>query len=70
MNITSRELRRQQVALTAAINKVQEEMATTLSGFETASEPELIEYYIYTYKAQEIKHTYLMKKLKEIYYKD
>lgn len=50
------------------ICKVQEEMAVTLNNFSNAIEPELLEYYTYFYKASEIKHTYMLKRLKKLYY--
>ncbi len=52
------------------ICKLQEEMAATLNQFSDVTEPELVDYYTYYYKANEIKHTYLLKKLKKIYYAD
>lgn len=54
--------------LSAEINKVQDEMAATLINFSDTTDPELLEYYTYYYKANEIKHGYLMRKLKKIYY--
>ncbi len=51
------------------LSKVQEEMAATLYNFENTTEPELLDYYTYTYKAKEIKHSYLLRKLKQLYYK-
>lgn len=54
--------------LAAEINRVQDEMAATLTNFSDTTEPELLEYYTYYYKANEIKHGYLMRKLKKIYY--
>lgn len=48
--------------------KVQEEMSAALSSFSDVIEPELMDYYTYSYKANELKHTYLIKKLKQIYY--
>lgn len=50
------------------IGKVQEEMAATLTNFSDTTDPELLEYYTYYYKANEIKHGYLLRKLKKIYY--
>ncbi len=52
------------------ICRLQEEMAATLNQFSDVTEPELVDYYTYYYKANEIKHTYLLKKLKKIYYAD
>lgn len=59
---------RDTAVLSQEINRVQEEMAATLSNFSDTTDPELLEYYTYQYKASEIKHGYLMKKLKKIYY--
>lgn len=50
------------------VNQLQEEMAATLNLFSDTIEPDLVDYYTYYYKAAEIKHTYLLKKLKKIYY--
>lgn len=50
------------------IYKLQEEMAATLSNFSNTIEPELLEYYTYFYKAIEVKHSYMLKRLKKIYY--
>lgn len=54
--------------LSAEIGRTQDEMAATLVNFSDTTEPELLEYYTYYYKAIEIKHGYLLKKLKKIYY--
>ncbi|MEG0906930.1 MAG: DUF2508 family protein [Cellulosilyticaceae bacterium] len=54
--------------LAYAIGEVQEEMAATLTNFSDTTDPELLEYYTYYYKANEIKHSYLLRKLKKIYY--
>ncbi len=54
--------------LSQEVGKVQEEMAATLHNFENTTEPELLDYYTYSYKAKQIKHDYLLKKLKEVYY--
>jgi len=54
--------------LASEVSKVQEEMAATLNSFSDVIEPELVDYYTYCYKASEIKHSYLLKKLKRIYY--
>lgn len=50
------------------INALHEEMAATLQNFSNTVEPELLEYYTYYYKASQLKHSYLMRKLKKIYY--
>lgn len=54
--------------LASEVSKVQEEMAATLNSFSDVTDPELVDYYTYCYKANEIKHSYLLKKLKRIYY--
>lgn len=54
--------------LSGEIGRTQDEMAVTLGNFSDTTEPELLEYYTYYYKAIEIKHGYLLKKLKKIYY--
>ncbi|MEF9958854.1 MAG: DUF2508 family protein [Niameybacter sp.] len=50
------------------ITALHEEMAATLANFSDTIEPELLEYYTYYYKASQIKHSYLLKKLKKLYY--
>ncbi len=50
------------------LSKVQEEMAATLYNFENTTEPELLDYYTYFYKAEQIKYGYILKKLKKVYY--
>lgn len=54
--------------LAREINALQEEMAATLTNFSDTIDPELLEYYTYYYKASQIKHSYLIKRLKKIYY--
>lgn len=54
--------------LARAINELHEEMAATLNHFSDTVEPELLEYYTYYYKASQLKHSYLIKQLKKIYY--
>lgn len=54
--------------LAREVGLVQDEMAAALSNFSGTTDPELLEYYTYYYKANEIKHGYLLKKLKAIYY--
>ena len=61
-------MEREQRLLAAEVAKVQEEMAAALSSFSDATEPEVVDYYTYYYKANEVKHSYLLKKLKQIYY--
>lgn len=61
--------RREETDLLAKeVGKVQEEMAATLNNFSGTNDPDLLEYYTYYYKANEIKHSYLLRRLKEIYY--
>jgi hypothetical protein len=62
------ELEQEKRMLASEVSKVQEEMAATLNSFSDVVEPELVDYYTYCYKANEIKHSYLLKKLKKIYY--
>ncbi|MGL4736105.1 MAG: DUF2508 family protein [Cellulosilyticaceae bacterium] len=54
--------------LAREVNLVQNEMAATMNNFSGTTDPELLEYYTYYYKANEIKHGYLLRKLKQIYY--
>ena len=54
--------------LAEEINALHEEMAATLQNFSNTVEPELLEYYTYCYKASQLKHSYLMRQLKKIYY--
>ncbi|OOB76990.1 MAG: DUF2508 domain-containing protein [Epulopiscium sp. Nuni2H_MBin003] len=56
--------------LSREVEKVQDELAATLHNFENTIEPELLDYYTYAYKANQIKHSYLLKKLKEVYYSE
>lgn len=50
------------------IEEVYKEMHIASSHFNTTIEPDLIEYYIYQYKAAQIKHGYLLRSIKELYY--
>lgn len=50
------------------IDEAYREMTTTFSHFECATEPELIEYYTYKFKADQIKYGYLIRCMKKIYY--
>lgn len=63
-------LEREKKRLADEVTKVQEEMAATLNDFSDVTEPELVDYYTYFYKASQLKHSYLIKKLKQIYYTD
>lgn len=51
------------------IYNAQIELAVALEGFENVIDPDLVDYYSYAYKATEAKHTYLIKRLKNLYYK-
>ena len=51
------------------INEIDEayrEMTTTFSHFESATSPDLIEYYTYKYKADQIKYGYLIRCMKQL----
>lgn len=50
------------------IEEVYKEMAVTLNHFNYSTHPDLIEYYVYQYKAAQIKHDYLLRSIKELYY--
>ncbi|MDF2594073.1 MAG: hypothetical protein K0R69_414 [Clostridia bacterium] len=54
--------------LAQEVFKAQEEMAAALNSFSDVTDPALVDYYTYCYKAHEVKHSYLLKKLKKIYY--
>ncbi|QEH68318.1 DUF2508 family protein [Cellulosilyticum sp. ST5] len=56
-------------AIEKEICDVQKELAATLEGFENVVDPDLVDYYSYSYKATEAKYTYLIKKLKTLYRK-
>lgn len=49
------------------IARVQEEMAAALNNFSDVVDPDLVEYYTYYYKANQIKHSYLIRRLKSLY---
>lgn len=49
------------------IDEAYREMTTTFSHFESATDPQLIEYYTYKYKADQIKYGYLIRCMKGIY---
>lgn len=63
-------LREEVAMLVEEVNYLQEEMAATMEHFSDEVVPELVDYYTYYYKAAEIKHGYLLRKLKKIYYED
>ncbi len=54
--------------LSEQVGKVQEEMAVALHNFQNTTEPELVDYYSYSLKAQQVKHAYLLRQLKQVYY--
>lgn len=49
------------------IDEAYREMTTTFNHFECATDPQLIEYYTYKYKADQIKYGYLIRCMKEVY---
>ncbi|MGL4800367.1 MAG: DUF2508 family protein [Cellulosilyticaceae bacterium] len=61
-------LKRETAMLAEEVGYLQEEMAATLDHFSDEVDPELVDYYTYYYKAAEIKHGYLLRKLKKLYY--
>jgi len=67
-NKKDEKLEQEKAILAREVCKIQEEMAATLNHFSDVTEPELVDYYTYCYKANETKHSYLLKKLKQIYY--
>lgn len=66
--IKLQKLREETAMLASEVNYLQEEMAATMSHFSNEIDPELLDYYTYYYKAAEIKHGYLLRKLKKVYY--
>ncbi|MGL4361720.1 MAG: DUF2508 family protein [Cellulosilyticaceae bacterium] len=64
----SEALQRETDKLAEEVGYLQEEMSATLDHFSDALDPELLDYYMYYYKAAEIKHGYLLRKLKKLYY--
>lgn len=65
-----KKLKQEAEQLAYEVNQLQEEMAATLNLFSDTVDPELVDYYTYYYKAAEIKHSYLLKRLKKVYYED
>ena len=61
MTVRERELLRE-------IEEVYREMTTAFNHFNYATQPDLIEYYVYQYKAAQVKHDYLLRCMKELYY--
>lgn len=54
--------------LVSEIGEAYREMTTTYAHFECATDPQLIEYYTYQYKADQIRYGYLIRCMKKIYY--
>ena len=65
----NKELEKEKLIIENEVNKTRQEMAVALNQFEVVTDPELIDYYTYTYKASIAKYGYLMKKLKKLYSK-
>ncbi|NLI89479.1 MAG: DUF2508 family protein [Epulopiscium sp.] len=63
-----RKMSEEERELLAEINEAYREMATSFSHFESATDPELIEYYTYKFKADQIKYGYLIRCMKKLYY--
>ncbi len=61
MSVEERELLKE-------IEEAHREMITSFNHFNNTIEPGLIEYYIYQYKAAQIKYDYLLRCIKELYY--
>lgn len=53
--------------LTSEIEEAYLEMATTLNHLNQTTDPELIEYYAYKYKADQLKYGYLIRCMKKIW---
>ena len=53
--------------LVGEIEEAYLEMTTTFNHFEQATNPDLIEYYTYKYKADQIKYGYLIRCIKKLY---
>ncbi len=68
MKRRDREIENEKRLLRDEITKVQEEMAAALNNFSDVVDPSLVEYYTYYYKANQIKHSYLLRRLKDLYY--
>lgn len=54
--------------LVTEIAEAYREMTTTFSHFECATDPQLIEYYTYKFKADQIRYGYLIRCMKKIYH--
>mgnify|MGYP000860397926 FL=1 len=68
MDKKDREIENEKRLLKEEIERVQEEMAAALNNFSDVVDPALVEYYTYCYKANQIKHGYLLRRLKSLYY--
>ena len=66
--LKQQEMEEEKQMLADEITALHEEMAVTLNNFSDTIEPDLLEYYTYYYKASQIKHGYLLRKLKKLYY--
>lgn len=67
MQEEQRLIEKEKELLQQELNRAQEEMAAAFNQFQLVVEPDLIDYYTYTYKASMVKHNYLIKKLKKLY---
>ncbi|MGN0482205.1 MAG: YaaL family protein [Lachnospiraceae bacterium] len=65
-NVSFREKRR--LALLAEIEQTQKDLSAAYLNFQDAVEPELIDFYIYQLKANQVKHQFLLRQLKETDY--
>ncbi len=68
MKEEKRLIEKEKELLQEELNKTQEEIAAAFNKFQLVLEPDLIDYYTYTYKASMVKHSYLIKRLKRLYY--
>nr|WP_302598601.1 DUF2508 family protein [uncultured Cellulosilyticum sp.] len=70
MQEEQRLIEKEKELLQEELNRAQEEMAAAFNQFQVVVEPDLIDYYTYAYKASMVKHNYLIKKLKKLYYQN
>lgn len=68
MNKNNKMSDKEKESIEKEIYNTQAELAVVLDRFENVIDPDLVEYYTYSYKATEAKYTYLMKRLKSLYY--
>ncbi|OON93685.1 MAG: DUF2508 domain-containing protein [Candidatus Epulonipiscioides saccharophilum] len=61
-------LSQEELFLKQQVDDVQRDLNIALHKFENTTEPDLLDYYSYIYKAHMIKHGYLLNKLKQLYY--